>query len=127
MHPYTIIFECDFPEFWRYNLLVYGEALQSGECCQNISYIDKVAALGSELSAVPLDYKRTKRIEIATVPGDGLQLYIYIMPHTMPFVTEIAAAPPFDFRVIVEASGKQCLKRTYPVNQWSGCNFEITL
>ena len=127
MQPYTITFECDFSEFWRYNLIIQGETLRSGERYQAISHLDKVAPLGSELSQQPADYSRAPKTEIVTESGDGLRLYIYIMPHTMPFTREIAAAAPFEFRVTIETPRGQCFKRLYQVNQWSGCNIEITL
>ena len=127
MYPFTIVFECDFSEFWRYNLIVQGETLRSGERCQHIAHLDKVAALGSELSSAPASYKRGERIEIVTESGDGLRLYIYIMPHTMPSASEIAAAPPFDFCVTISTPRGQSHKQRYQVNQWSGCNIEIAL
>ena len=127
MQPFTITFECDFSEFWRYNLILQGETLRSGERCQAISHLDKVAPLGSELTEQPADYSRGPKTEIQTEAGDGLRLYIYIMPHTMPSTREIAAAAPFEFRVSIDTAQGQCFKRSYLVNQWSGCNIEIAL
>jgi hypothetical protein len=127
MAPYTITLESDFSEFWRFNLHVQGEVLASGERCDMVDFVAEVASVGSDLDAPPVGYKPHDRVQLSTHEGDGLRLYIYIMPHTMPRALKISDTPDFEFCVTVEHEGKRVYHRRHVVSQWSGANIEVSL
>ena len=80
MAPYRISIECDYREFWRYNLALSGEVRADGIRVGYIAYTDDVAAVGSQLSSAPAGYKRPRRTVVEGAAGDALTLYIYIVP-----------------------------------------------
>ena len=125
MQPYTITLECEFSEFWRYNLLVQGEVTRQQERCDVIKHVDIVAPVGSELHSMPADYNRGESLVFHTAAGDALRLYIYILPHTLPRTNSVEGVDPFEFRVIINHNGEQLFKRRYEVDQWSGSNIEV--
>ena len=127
MQPYTITLECDFPEFWRYNLIVQGEVLLQDKRCDSITYLDETAPSGSELPAPPVGYQRKSSVVLHSQAGDALRLYIYIIPNTMPKVRFVSEAPPFEFRVLISHGKSPIFKHRYEVNQWSGENIELSL
>ena len=127
MAPYTITLESDFSEFWRFNLLVQGEVLASGERREMVDFVAEVASVGSDLAAPPADYEPHGHVQLKTLEGDALRLYIYIMPHTMPRTDKIAQAPDFEFCVTIAHGDERVLRHHYEVSQWSGANIEISL
>ena len=127
MAPYTITLESDFSEFWRFNLLVQGEVLASGERRDMVDFVAEVASVGSDLTAPPADYEPHDKLQLQTLEGDALRLYIYIMPHSMPRTDKIAQAPDFEFCVTIDHGGKRVYHRRHVVSQWSGANIEVSL
>ena len=127
MHPYIITLESHFSEFWRYNLIVQGEVMHRGTHSADVEYSSIVAPVGSNLKTPPTTYQRGETIVIETLKGDALGLYIYILPHTLPFSQRVADSQPFEFRVEIHQGKESIFKHRYEVDQWSGCNVEITL
>ncbi len=127
MAPYIITLESDFSEFWRYNLLVQGEVLASGERRELVDFVAEVASVGSDLSAPPADYEPHGHILLKTLEGDELRLYIYILPHTMPRTDQVDKTPDFEFCVTIAHGSERVYRHRYEVSQWSGANIEISL
>lgn len=127
MSPYTISIECDYREFWRYNLALSGEVLAAGRRVGYIAYSDDVAAVGSELRAAPAGYSRPRRTVVEGAAGDALTLYIYIVPNTLPVSRVVADSAPFELGVSISHGDSVVYNRRLLINQWSGDNIEIKL
>lgn len=127
MSPYTISIECDYREFWRYNLALSGEVLARGRRVGYIAYSDDVAAVGSELRAAPAGYSRPRRTVVEGASGDALTLYIYIVPNTLPESRVVADSAPFELDVSISHGDRVVYNRRLLINQWSGDNIEIKI
>lgn len=127
MAPYRISIECDYREFWRYNLALSGEVRADGKRVGYIAYSDDAAAVGSQLRAAPAGYNRPRRTIVEGVAGDALTLYIYIVPNTLPESRIVADSAPFEVGVSISHGDKVVYKRRLLINQWAGDNIEIKL
>ena len=127
MAPYRISIECDYREFWRYNLALSGEVRADGSRVGYIAYTDDVAAVGSQLSSAPAGYKRPRRTVVEGAAGDALTLYIYIVPNTLPKSRIVADSAPFEVVVSISHGDSVVYNRRLLINQWSGDNIEIKL
>jgi hypothetical protein len=64
---------------------------------------------------------------IECAAGDGLSLYIYIIPHTLPRTTLVTESKPFEFCVQINQGGNSVYKHRYLISQWTGRNIQIVL
>ena len=127
MQPYTITLECDFSEFWRYNLIVQGQVTNQGEPCNYFDHSDVVAPVGSNLPQIPDSYSRPSRITIECKAGDALTLYIYVIPHTLPQTREVSTGNDFELRATVRQGNTILYNRHHVINPWVGNNIEVKL
>ena len=127
MKHFTIKLESDFSELWRYNIVVMCSVLRDGVEVEFLKHSSEVAPVGAELKEVPRGYSNNRGVELRSVEANGLTLYIYIMPHTLPKTTAVADAQPFEMVVEVLYGEEQAYRKRVEVNQWSGENLEITL
>ena len=127
MQPYTITLECDFSEFWRYNLIVQGQVTNQGEPCNYFDHSDVVAPVGSNLAQPPANHQLRCRTVLESKSGDGLQIYIYIIPHTLPQTNLVSESKPFEFCVQINQGDRSLYKHRYLISQWSGRNIQIAL
>ena len=127
MQPFTIIFDSEFSELWRYNIVVMCSVLHNGEEVEFLKHSSEIAPVGAELREIPRGYNANRRIELHTQPADALTLYIYVMPHTLPMTTDVSAAQPFEMSLEIFHGAEQVLRKRVEVNQWSGENIELQI
>ena len=125
MQPFQLLIECNFAEFWRYNLIVTGATFVAGERTNFIKYVDEIAPVGSNLSEQPLDYSRKPKLELEIECCDSVILYIYVLPHTMPRTRDTHEAKPFELHTTLSRGGEVVYNRRHMVAQWVGDNIEI--
>lgn len=125
MQPFKLLIECNFAEFWRYNLIVTGATFVAGERTNFIKYVDEIAPVGSNLSEQPLDYSRKPKLELEIDGCDSVILYIYVLPHTMPRTRDTHEAKPFELHTTLSRDGEVVYNRRHMVAQWVGDNIEI--
>ena len=125
MQPYTIKLDSDFSELWRYNIVVMCSVLRDGVEVEFLKHTSEVAPVGAELREIPRGYSNNRCVELKSVEANGLTLYIYVMPHTLPMTTAVAGAQPFEIVVEVLHGDEQAYRKRVEVNQWSGENLEI--
>lgn len=125
MATFSLTIECNFAEFWRYNLIVTGAKLQGQERVGMINHIDSVAPVGSNLSEKPRGYARKPKTELEFGGCDALTLYIYVLPHTMPRTRLTDEARPFELHITLSRDGEIIYNRRHMVAQWVGDNIEI--
>ena len=127
MSPFRIDIESSFKEFWRYNIAITGYIYSKGQAVTFISHSDEIAPVGSNLKEPPAGYNTHRKIELSTVAGDSITLYIYIVPHTLPSAQLIIDAPPFECKISISQEECVIISNTYSINQWSGDNIEIII
>ena len=125
MKHFTIKLESDFSELWRYNIVVLCSVLRDGVEVEFLKHSSEVAPVGAELREVPRCYCHDRSVVLRSVEANGLTLYIYVMPHTLPMTADVADAKPFEIVVEVLHGEEQAYRKRVEVNQWSGENLEI--
>ena len=125
MQPFKLLVECNFAEFWRYNLIITGATYLQGETQNFIKYVDEVAAVGSNLAEMPQGYSRSPKLELEFEGGDAITLYIYVLPHTMPRTRLTNEAKPFELHTTLRRGGDVLYNRRHSIAQWVGDNIEI--
>ncbi len=125
MLPFKLTIECNFAEFWRYNLIITGATYLSGERQCFIKHIDEVAPVGSNLDDMPADYSRGSHLEFEYEGGDAITLYIYVLPHTMPRSRIAYDSRPFEFHTMLSRGEDVLYNRRHSIAQWVGDNIEI--
>lgn len=125
MATFTLTIECNFAEFWRYNLIVTGAKFLRGQRNEFIKYVDEVAPIGSALTECPKDYSRGSSVELTLDGCDALALYIYVLPHTMPRSRIIADSKPFELHLTLRRDGETLYNCRHSIVQWVGDNIEI--
>ena len=121
----TISIDTDFEEFWRYNLVVMASVKRGDEQVELLKYKDEVAAVGSELVEPPKGYNPNRKVELRCEAAESLTLYIYIIPHTLPYERCVAVTEPFELRVKVKGGNRNLYSNRHLINQWSGENLII--
>jgi hypothetical protein len=125
MQPFKLLVECNFAEFWRYNLFITGATFLSGERTNFIKYVDEVAPVGSNLAEPPRAYSRKPKLELEFENCDAVTLYIYVLPHTMPRTRETNEAKPFELHTTLNRGDEVLYNRRHSIAQWVGDNIEI--
>lgn len=127
MANFTISIESNFPDLWRYNIVVMASVMQGGEQVEVLKHRSEIAPVGAELQSPPEGYNQDRNILLSSMEADGLTLYIYIIPHTLPKEQVVRFAPPFEFDVKVKHGSRIAFKHRYMINQWSGENITATI
>ena len=127
MANFTISIESNFPDLWRYNIVVMANVMQGSEKVEVLKHCSEVAPVGAELQTRPEGYNPNRNILLSSMKADTLTLYIYIIPHTLPKEQVVRFAPPFEFDVKVKHGSRIAFKHRYMVNQWSGENITATI
>lgn len=118
----------DYPGWWRYNVaLMCGCYDAAGERVGFASEEDRVADIGAASGQPPAGYPARRRTVLRTVPCRRIELYLYVVPHTLPDDSQIADTRPFEISVRVMRGAKTLLERRQPVNQWSGLSQVLTV
>lgn len=125
MATFSLTIECNFAEFWRYNLIVTGAKFLNHERVDMIKHIDNVAPVGSNLAETPAGYARAPKTELTLDGCDALTLYIYVLPHTMPRTRLTDEARPFELHITISRDGETLYNRRHSIAQWVGDNIEI--
>lgn len=127
MANFTISIESNFPDLWRYNIVVMANVMQGGEKVEVLKHRSEVAPVGAELQTQPEGYNPNRNILLSSMEADTLTLYIYIIPHTLPKEQVVRFAPPFELDVKVKHGSRIAFKHRYMINQWSGENITTTI
>lgn len=127
MANFTISIESNFPDLWRYNIVVMANVMQGGEKVEVLKHCSEVAPVGAELQTRPEGYNPNRNILLSSMEADTLTLYIYIIPHTLPKEQVVRFAPPFELDVKVKHGSRIAFKHRYMINQWSGENITATI
>ncbi len=117
-----------YPGWWRYNVaLMCGCFDAAGARAGFASAEDRVADVGAALGQPPAGYPARRRTTLHTVPCRRIELYLYVVPHTLPDGREIADTLPFELQLRIRRDGEILLCEKRPVNQWSGLSLALTV
>ena len=108
---YKVEISSGFAEFWRYNIAVTcGMFGEDDVQCGFVSAEDKVAPVGSNLSAAPKGTASRRSVRFEAGDCHHLRMYVYLIPHSSIKVTY---------------GDETILHEKRSINQWSGASIEI--
>ena len=125
---FTISLQSRYAELWRYNIVVMcGCFDKAGERTDFLSKENFVAAVGSNLNAIPTGIESHNKLTLTTSSCDNIVTYIYLIPHSLPPTRDVEEYAPFDLRIKVSADDSVIYDTDHKINQWSGCSIELKL
>lgn len=118
----------DSPQWWRFNVALMGGCFgDDGARTGFASAEDTVAEVGSALGAPPSDYPSPRSSVLVLPSCRQVDLFVYVIPHTLPLDREVEACVPFEADLRVCYGGSPILSRKLQVNQWSGASAELRI
>ena len=123
----TISVECGYSEWWRYNVYITAATFRDGERVdyQSLSDVVYPTGNGSEVRLRPAGYDPCRPLSLEIAEAERLELFIYVIPNTMPIDSAVRQSPPFEIRVKARGAGIN-LSAKHTVNQWGGASLHIT-
>ncbi|MBP3425487.1 MAG: hypothetical protein J6K81_02040 [Rikenellaceae bacterium] len=122
-----ISLECSYDQWWRYNVYVSAATFRDGDKVDYQSLTDTVYPLGngSEVRLCPEGYNPQRPLTLEVEAAESLELFVYIIPNTMPVADSIAQSPPFSVRLKVKGA-ELSSREELLVNQWGGVSIHKT-
>ena len=122
-----ISLECAYDQWWRYNIYVAAATFSGGNRADYQSLTDTVYPLGNgaEVRLRPSDYDPRRPIELQIAAADTLELFVYVIPNTMPISETITQSPPFPIQLRIKGGGISATEQ-HMVNQWGGLSLHKT-
>lgn len=110
-----------FAQLWRYNIyMLCGESDANGTSLHVIPVQSKVASVGDNLTVAPAGFDGPREIEATIDVEQTLEVYVYVVPHTLPTNSEPEQTKPFKMRIKITADGEEIYNTVHMINQWSG-------
>lgn len=124
----TIDLKCGFEQWWRYNVYISAATFLDEQSVDYRSLTDTVYPLGrgDEVRSYPEGYNTKRPIHLEIDEGDSLELFIYVIPNTMPMSDAIRQSPPFKMRIAVKGASISH-NEEFTVNQWGGASIHLSL
>lgn len=128
MNRYRIELSCAAPEWWRYNVVMTAAGYDgTGAECGYYSVEDRIAEPGSAPAACPEDYPSDRRTTLECGPCVRVQLYLYVVPHTLPEKGEIEQTPPLPGVLTLWCDGRKLRTEQLEINPWGGMSRYLTI
>lgn len=123
---FTVKVSSRYPEWWRYNAELMCGCFDEEDCRIGFATASShIADTGSELREPPAGTEPERKIVLTTPPCDHLQLYVYIIPHTLPPTDDIDRTQPFEIEITIACENRRIGRFTRKINQWSGASIEM--
>lgn len=123
---FTVKVTSRYADWWRYNVALMAGCFDAEDRQTEFATArSHVADVGAELKEPPARMAQNRKITLATEPCDHLQLYVYIIPHTLPPTDDIDAARPFDIELTISYGGRRVSRSVRKINPWSGESIEM--
>ncbi len=128
---YTLEIKSDYEELWRYNIIATcggfdaegrqlyfeGEEMIMSETIKN-----RIVAM-----MPPPKWFTSKEmtITLSCAEAYSLELYLYVIAHTMPEDRLVKNSPPFPMQVTLLRGEEEVASEIYEVNQWGGLTLDL--
>ena len=123
---YNIHLRSTYPELWRYNIyMLCGESDAEGESLQVVPVESKVASVGDNLSEAPKGFDGPRELKATLDAEQTVEVYVYVVPHSLPTNCEVEQVQPFKMRLKVTADGEEIYNTVHRINQWAGDSIEL--
>ncbi len=125
---FSIELSSRFEEWWRYNTVLTGGCFDAeGRQIDFVSAESHVAEVGARLEQRPKGLPAELRLRLATPPCDHIELYLYIIPNTLPTGRVVADYPTFPVALRIDRAGRRLRTEHIDVNQWGGTSRRLVI
>lgn len=125
---FTLEVSSRYDGFWRYNVAFTCGCFDAEDNRTGfVSAESHIADAGSNLAEKPAEIPATRTVKLETPACDHLLCYLYIVPHTLPAVSEIDSARPFEVSLNIGYAGRKIRAEVHRINQWSGASVELRI
>lgn len=125
---FTIEVSSRYEGWWRYNVALMCGCFDADDNRIDFTSAEvHIADVGSNLKSKPVGFSNDTVATLNTVACDHLQLYIYIIPHTLPADNDISDTTPFEVEYNISYAGKKLRSGKRLINQWSGASIEVRI
>lgn len=123
---YKVQLRSTYAELWRYNIyMLCGESDAEGQSLQVIPVQSKVASVGDNLREAPKGFEGPRELSATIEAEQRVEVYVYVVPHTLPTNTDTEQVSPFKMRIKVTADKEEIYNTVHHINQWSGDSIEL--
>ena len=124
---YRVELKCEDREWWRYNVVITAAGFDAkGEREGFYSLREHRADVGGS-NGVCSRLATAKRLSLECGESHRLDLYLYIIPHTLPESRDIEDAKPFDVALKISLGDSQIVDKKLRVNPWGGTSQHILI
>lgn len=125
---FRIELRCSDEGWWHFNIELLCEARnEHGERIGFTATHSTIAEVGANLKQCPRGCAHPEAITLATPPCDHAQLFLYLIPHTLPESNRVEEIAPFPIRLTIYADGALLRTEEHMVNRWSGASIALQL
>ena len=105
--------------------MLCGESDAEGESLQVVPVESKVASVGDNLSEAPKAFDGPRELKATLDAEQTVEVYVYIVPHSLPTNCDVEQVQPFKMRLKVTADGEEIYNTVHRINQWAGDSIEL--
>lgn len=116
LNRYRVEVCCDYAEWSRYRVEMLCAALDA-----------EGSRVGFSTASDREQPKGGGALSLETAPCHHAQLFLYVIPHTLPTETRIEATRPFEVEVRLFCDDRPLRTERHAVNQWGGLSVEMQL
>ena len=80
----------------------------------------KVASVGDNLRVAPAGFDGARELNATLDAEKNVEVYVYVVPHTLPSDTDPRQTTPFKMRIKITADGEEIYNTIHHINQWAG-------
>ena len=118
---YEVSIRTTYNQAWRYNIyMLCGESDADGKSLHVVPVQSKVASVGDNLRVAPAGFEGARELNATLDAEQHVEVYVYVVPHTLPSDTDPRQTTPFKMRIKITADGEEIYNTIHHINQWAG-------
>lgn len=118
---YEVSIRTTYNQAWRYNIyMLCGESDTDGRSLHVVPVQSKVASVGDNLLVAPAGFEGARELNATLDAEQNVEVYVYVVPHTLPSDTDPRQTTPFKMRIKITADGEEIYNTIHHINQWAG-------
>ena len=118
---YEVSIRTTYNQAWRYNIyMLCGESDADGKSLHVVPVQSKVASVGDNLRVAPAGFDGARELNATLDAEQNVEVYVYVVPHTLPSDTDPRQTTPFKMRIKITADREEIYNTIHHINQWAG-------
>lgn len=125
---FRVELHCSDPMWWHYNVELLCEALdEQGVRVGFISTVSTIAEVGANLTEHDRHADHPRPIILTTPACDHAQLFLYLIPHTLPESNAVADGSSFSVELQLFCDDRPLRTEQHEANRWGGASIALHL